>query len=80
MLFNHLARERGVRWRAESRGLDLAIGINNVERMQRTFDRINASCIGCHSRFRDFAGQLDFQRASAEDPAGPAGSTGGVTQ
>src|SRR5688500_2290130 len=30
VLFNHLARERGLRWRAESRGLDLAIGVNNV--------------------------------------------------
>jgi protein-tyrosine phosphatase len=30
VLFNHLARERGPRWRAESRGLDLAIGVHNV--------------------------------------------------
>ncbi len=30
VLFNHLARERGLRWRAESRGLDLAIGVDNV--------------------------------------------------
>ena len=30
MLFNHLAPGRGVRWRAESRGLDLAIGAGNV--------------------------------------------------
>jgi protein-tyrosine phosphatase len=30
ILFNHLARERGLNWRAESRGLDLAIGVHNV--------------------------------------------------
>ena len=30
VLFNHLARERGLGWWAESRGLDLAIGVNNV--------------------------------------------------
>ena len=30
VLFNHLARERGSCWRAESLGLDLAIGVNNV--------------------------------------------------
>jgi hypothetical protein len=36
--------------------------------MQRAFDGINASCIACHSRFRDFAGQLDFGRAAAPPP------------
>ena len=51
--------------RRHAQDLGAAAGSHNVERMQRTFDRINASCIGCHSRFRDFAGQLDFQRASA---------------
>ena len=52
--------------RRHAQDLGAAARANNVERMQRTFDRINASCIGCHSRFRDFAGQLDFQRASAD--------------
>jgi protein-tyrosine phosphatase len=30
ILFNHLARERGMTWRAASRGLDLKIGTRNV--------------------------------------------------
>jgi len=30
ILFNHLARERGMNWRAESRGLNLKIGTHNV--------------------------------------------------
>lgn len=30
ILFNHLARERRLHWLAESRGLDLALGVNNV--------------------------------------------------
>jgi protein-tyrosine phosphatase len=30
ILFNHLARERALNWRAESRGLDLKIGTRNV--------------------------------------------------
>jgi protein-tyrosine phosphatase len=30
ILFNHLAGERRLAWRAESRGLDLALGVNNV--------------------------------------------------
>lgn len=53
--------------RRHAQDLGAAARSNNVERMQRTFHRIDASCIGCHSRFRDFAGRLDFQRASAAD-------------
>ena len=53
--------------RRHAQDLEAAARSNNVERMQRTFDRINASCIGCHSRFRDFAGELDSQRTSASD-------------
>ena len=30
ILFNRLAADRGLAWRAESRGLDLALGVNNV--------------------------------------------------
>src|SRR5215213_45084 len=30
ILFNHLATESGSSWRAESRGLDLKIGLHNV--------------------------------------------------
>ena len=30
ILFNHMARERGLAWRADSRGLDLARGVNNI--------------------------------------------------
>ena len=30
VLFNHVAGERGLGWRAESRGLDLAGGVNNM--------------------------------------------------
>ena len=30
ILFNRLAVDRGLAWRAESRGLDLALGVNNV--------------------------------------------------
>lgn len=30
ILFNHLAGERGLNWRADSRGLDLGLGVDNV--------------------------------------------------
>jgi soluble cytochrome b562 len=38
----------------------------NVEQLQRSLDSINATCISCHSRYRDFSGQLDFPRAAAK--------------
>jgi hypothetical protein len=38
-----------------------------LEQMQRSLDAINSTCISCHSRFRDFAGQLDVQRVTADD-------------
>jgi cytochrome c556 len=37
-----------------------------LEPMQRALDQINSSCIACHSRYRDFAGELDTRRASAD--------------
>lgn len=30
-----------------------------IEQMQRDMDAINATCISCHSRYRDFSGQLN---------------------
>lgn len=36
-----------------------------VERMQSLLDNMNASCIACHSRFRDFSGTMDFRKADA---------------
>ena len=35
-----------------------------VEKMQRTMDGIASTCISCHSRFREFSGDLDFRKAS----------------
>jgi cytochrome c556 len=51
--------------RSHALELERAAKDRKVEQMQRAFDGINASCIACHSRFRDFAGQLDFGRAAA---------------
>jgi soluble cytochrome b562 len=33
----------------------------NVEHMQMSLDAINDTCISCHSRYRDFSGQLRSQ-------------------
>jgi cytochrome c556 len=31
-----------------------------AESMQRTLDSINATCLNCHSKYRDLTGNLDF--------------------
>jgi cytochrome c556 len=46
--------------------LERAAKAHKIEQMQRAFDGVNASCLACHSRFRDFAGQLDFGKAAAD--------------
>lgn len=38
-----------------------------IEQMQKSLDAISATCLSCHSRYRDFSGQLDVQRAAADD-------------
>jgi hypothetical protein len=38
---------------------------NRVEQMQTVLDRINSTCLSCHSRYRDFAGELNFRKADA---------------
>src|SRR5688572_28734860 len=55
--------------RAHALSLERAARERNVEQMQRASDRINASCIACHSRFRDFAGDIEFPRS--EGPRRP---------
>ena len=61
--------------RSHALDLERAARDHKVEQMQRALDGVNASCIACHSRFRDFAGQLDFGRAAAPLPAVDAYST-----
>lgn len=51
--------------RHSAQDLKAAAEQRRVEYMQRALDQINFSCIACHSRYRDFAGELNTQRASA---------------
>jgi cytochrome c556 len=53
--------------------LERAAKAHKIEQMQRAFDGVNASCVACHSRFRDFAGELDFGKADAGGAA-PVGT------
>jgi hypothetical protein len=48
--------------------LGQAARAQKVEQMQQSLDAISSTCISCHSRYRDFAGQLNMQRVSAEKP------------
>lgn len=51
--------------RVQAQGLRDAARQQRIEQMQRQMDAINATCISCHSRYRDFAGQLNTAQTSA---------------
>jgi cytochrome c556 len=59
--FEKLAMDLGRR----AKDFEAAAKAQNVEQMQRSFNAVRASCIACHSRFFDMAGDLDFPRAAA---------------
>ena len=42
---------------------------HRIEQMQTQMALINSTCISCHSRYRDFSGQLNTPRASASSAA-----------
>jgi hypothetical protein len=46
--------------------LSEAAGEWQIEGMQRSLQGINATCIACHSRYKDISGELDSSRTSAK--------------
>ncbi len=54
----HTLRDQAVR-------LQDAAHERRTEQMQLQMDLINSTCISCHSRYRDFSGQLNTPKASA---------------
>jgi hypothetical protein len=54
------------RLRESALQLRAAAGGRRLEPMQRSLDQINSACIACHSRYRDFAGELNTRKASAD--------------
>jgi hypothetical protein len=46
--------------------LQAAANRRSIEQMQRQIESINTTCISCHSRYRDFSGQLDPTQASVD--------------
>ena len=53
------------RLREQALRLGKAARARRVEPMQRELDAISSSCISCHSRYRDFTGELGARKASA---------------
>lgn len=51
--------------RDQSLRLGQAARAGKVEQMQEALDAISSTCISCHSRYRDFSGELNMQRVSA---------------
>ncbi|MBI1827187.1 MAG: cytochrome c [Planctomycetes bacterium] len=49
--------------RTQAARLENAAHHRQVEPMQQSLDSIRATCISCHSRFRDFSGELAPPRA-----------------
>jgi hypothetical protein len=56
-----LAEARTLREQAAE--LQAAANRRSIEQMQRTMEGINSTCISCHSRYRDFSGQLNRTQA-----------------
>ncbi|HEX8913827.1 MAG TPA: hypothetical protein VF796_15875 [Humisphaera sp.] len=63
-----LAEASILRTQAEQLGTEARA--RRAESMARTLDQINATCVTCHSRYRDLAGTLDFPRAMGEGVRG----------
>ena len=53
--------------RKQAIGLGEAARARQTDKMQTSLSAISSTCISCHSRYRDFAGELDTQRAGAGD-------------
>jgi cytochrome c556 len=53
--------------RKQALELGKAADARNTDDMQSKLNAISSTCISCHSRYRDFAGVLDTQRASAAE-------------
>jgi hypothetical protein len=62
----HGFASEAARLRDSATDLKAAAEQRRIEPMQRALDQINSSCIACHSRYRDFAGELDTRRAIAD--------------
>ena len=53
------------RLRAQALELRRAARGRQVEQMQRRLNAISATCVSCHSQYKDFTGELDPRKASA---------------
>jgi hypothetical protein len=56
--------------RKQALELGQAARARKTDQMQRSLAAISSTCISCHSRYRDFAGELDIQRAAGWEVKG----------
>jgi hypothetical protein len=59
-------RAEALTLRTQSLRLGQAARARNMEEVQSGLNAISSTCISCHSRYRDFAGELEFQRVSRD--------------
>jgi len=48
--------------REQAYRLQQAADSHDIDAVKHSMDAINATCISCHSRYRDFSGQIDLSR------------------
>jgi hypothetical protein len=61
-------RAEAITLRTQSLRLGQAARAKNMEEVQSGLNAISSTCLSCHSRYRDFAGELEFQRVSRDLP------------
>ena len=54
------------RLRTHALALRRAARDRKVEHMQRSLDQISSTCVSCHSQYRDFTGELQAGKPTAE--------------
>ncbi len=54
--------------RDQAMRLNQAAHDRKIEEMQESLIAISATCLSCHSRYRDFSGQLDIRRSGGRQP------------
>ena len=59
------AVENGAEKGREARA-EVALELTTGRTPRESLDAISATCVSCHTRYRDFSGQLNIQQASAD--------------
>lgn len=69
--------EEAATLRTHAERLKVAAEEHQLEPMQRSLLGINATCIACHSKYKDISGQIDFPKAAGASSDSLAVGRGG---